>query len=90
MPDAIADWQELLDRFEDDIDPSSVNERTWMPPAAPLPASLADRARLVVARQQEAISRIEQEMSQVQLHLHALKRVPPVRSDAAVYLDVDG
>lgn len=90
MPDATADWQELLDRFEDDIDPSSVNERTWMPPAAPLPASLADRARLVVARQQEAISRIEQEMSQVQLHLHALKRVPPVRSDAAVYLDVDG
>ncbi|SEB90414.1 hypothetical protein SAMN04489806_2087 [Paramicrobacterium humi] len=90
MPDAIADWQELLDRFEDDLASQTADERTWMPPGAPLPASLADRARLIVARQREAIARIEQEMSQVQLHLHALKRVPPVRTDAAIYLDVDG
>ncbi|GAB2518272.1 hypothetical protein [Paramicrobacterium agarici] len=90
MPDAIAEWTALLDRFEADLNASTASTSLWQPAATPLPDALADRARQLAERQRDAIARIAHEKAQVQQHLNALKRLPPVRGDAAVYLDVDG
>lgn len=64
----------------------------WAPPAGlgPLPESLAERARVLEAAQQDLAARLAEARSTVATHLGALRAVPSARRDAPVYLDVRG
>ncbi|MDT0156376.1 hypothetical protein Q9R19_01935 [Microbacterium sp. ARD32] len=82
-------WEELLDRFERDLD-SSREPASWHPPAEPLPAELADRAREVLRRQQEHIAVVRAEQDAIAHQLVALRRVPDTSADVPAFLDVAG
>ncbi|BDZ39181.1 hypothetical protein [Microbacterium suwonense] len=81
-------WEELLDRFENDLD-SARDAAPWHPPAEPLPAELADRAREVLRRQQQRITAISAEQASVAQQLTALRRVPDAAVGVPAFLDVD-
>ncbi|WP_431806830.1 hypothetical protein [Microbacterium paraoxydans] len=95
-----AEWDELLDRMEQDAErilaaPDGTLDAhqlpPWTPPATPLPAHLAERARRVIDRQRAAMDRVRGERDGLRQHLGAVNRVPaPREPDAPAYLDVDG
>lgn len=82
-------WEALLDRFERDL-VSSQDPAPWHPPAEPMPAELADRAREVLRRQQERIGAVRAEQDAIAHQLVALRRVPDSSSDVPAFLDVAG
>lgn len=84
-----AAWEALLDRFELELD-SAEDVSPWHPPAEPLPAELADRAREVLRRQQERIGAVRAEQDAIAHQLVALRRVPDSSSDVPAFLDVAG
>ncbi|MEU4016724.1 hypothetical protein AB0E56_15790 [Microbacterium sp. NPDC028030] len=97
---SIDEWTALLDRLEEDADrilaaaPGTADAADllpWSPPATPLPAALADRARAVVERQRSAMDRTRADLDDLRQHLGAVRRIPSTaRPDAPAYLDVDG
>lgn len=82
-------WVELLDRFECELD-GAQDAPAWHPPAEPLPAELADRAREVLRRQQARIAAIRAEQDSIAHQLVALRRVPDTAADVPAFLDVAG
>jgi hypothetical protein len=65
----------------------------WSAPSliGPLPTSLITRARRILAEQQDAVRRLDEEREVVAQHLAAVRSVPAIRADKqAVYLDVTG
>jgi hypothetical protein len=65
----------------------------WRPPVdlGPLPASLLDRARALVARQQATAQAITRAMVVNRRHLHALASLTaPAAPARPVYIDVEG
>lgn len=83
-------WVALLDGFERELDEPAGGLSPWTPPATPLPAELADRARRVLERQHEQMTRTRSELDETRDHLEALRRVPAARTDAPAYLDMNG
>ena len=82
-------WEALLDRFERELD-GAQDTAAWHPPASPLPAELADRAREVLRRQQEHIAAVRAEQDAIAHQLVALRRVPDTSADVPAFLDVAG
>jgi len=87
---AIAEWSELLDRFERDLDAAEPSREPWRPAASPLPAPLVERARGIARRQQRRLERLEQERAETAGQRAALRRVPVAPRRAPAYLDLDG
>ncbi len=87
-----AAWLALLERFERDLDESPSDPAPWAPilQPAPLPAELVDRATRLVARQEQRMTRLREELAATRAHLDAIGMVPPLRGDAAAYVDVNG
>ncbi|MCR2813974.1 hypothetical protein NQ166_10470 [Microbacterium sp. zg.Y1090] len=87
-----ASWLELLERFERDLDADAHDAAPWDPilKATPLPADLVARANRLVARQQERMAQLRTELAATRAHLDAIGMVPPLREDAAAYVDRDG
>lgn len=98
------EWTALLDRLEEDAGRILDAEqgaaeagaaeadivRSWTPPAAPLPAHLAERAQRVIALQRAAMSRARAELDELRPHLEAVRRVPADANDTPAYLDTNG
>lgn len=84
-----AAWDALLDLFERELD-GSPDTAAWHPPADPLPAELAERAREVLRRQQEHIAAVRAEQDAIAHQLVALRRVPDTSADVPSFLDVAG
>ncbi|WP_154792089.1 hypothetical protein [Occultella kanbiaonis] len=105
-PGEPATWAEFLDTLEREArrttvpTPSTMTTTTmpgpdgaaWVPPSGlgPLPAGLADRARMVLATQQEAAAALTGTMSAARRHRAALAAVPSADAGHPVYLDVTG
>lgn len=85
-------WLDLLARFEHDLESTTEAWEPWEPVIidTPLPEHLVDRARLIVARQQQRMARLQVEMLATRAHLDAVALVPALRADTAAYLDLDG
>jgi len=99
-------WRDMLDLFESDAaDPDAGSDAAgpgalaeagpvepWLPPRdlGPLPASLADRARAVLAAQAARAARVRADLTTVRSHLDALARIPADGAETAVYLDRNG
>ncbi len=81
-------WEALLDRFERDLDADEPSG-DWTPPASPLPEDLAPRARDIVARQQERMLRLRDDLDAVSRQQAALERVPREEPRPA-FLDIAG
>ncbi|MBD7957443.1 hypothetical protein H9651_07310 [Microbacterium sp. Sa4CUA7] len=88
----LATWLDLLERFERDLESTSEASEPWEPVIidTPLPEHLVDRARLIVARQQQRMARLQVELIATRAHLDAVGLVPARRTDTAAYLDLDG
>lgn len=86
-----AEWDEFLKRLERQLRESEPTVAEWQPPAADLPAHLAERVRVLVRAQQERMQRTRAELADIRAHLDALRHVRGTAADAApAYLDVDG
>ena len=88
-----AAWTALFDRLERELDDAELVaalDLEWQPPATPMPAELADRARALLLRQQQRISEIRAQQDAIAHQLVALRRVPDATADASAYLDVVG
>ncbi|MBZ2196851.1 hypothetical protein [Occultella gossypii] len=101
-----ATWAEFLDTLERDArhtavpSPSTTTATTmppadgaaWVPPSGlgPMPAGLADRARAVLAAQQDAAAALRGSMSAARRHRAAIAAVPSADAGHPVYLDVTG
>jgi hypothetical protein len=89
-----AAWTALFDRFERELDDAELAAELglepWHPPATPMPAELADRARALLLRQQQRIAEIRGQQDAIAHQLVALRRVPDAAADASAYLDVVG
>ncbi|MEV7631604.1 hypothetical protein AB0N64_04245 [Microbacterium sp. NPDC089318] len=85
-----AAWAALFDRFERELDDPKLVVEPWHPPAEPMPADLADRARALLLRQQQRIAEIRGQQDAIAHQLVALRRVPDAAADASAYLDVIG
>lgn len=90
-------WRDMLDLFETDAAASDAVVEAepvepWLPPLdlGPLPESLADRARAVLAAQSDRTARLRTDMTTVRSHLDALARIPADAAETAVYLDRNG
>jgi hypothetical protein len=85
-------WLDLLARFEHDLESPLDAWEPWEPVIidTPLPEHLVDRARLIVARQEQRMARLQVEMIATRAHLDAVGMVPALRTDTAAYLDLDG
>lgn len=94
-------WETILDRLELDVllserkltDPDAPDPEPWSEPhlPGPIPADLVDRARTLLARQQEVRDKLAVAALTVRRHEQLAVRMdlavtPPARS---VYLDVD-
>lgn len=94
-PDA-ADPDAASDAGSDAAEPAALAEAApvepWLPPRdlGPLPASLADRARAVLAMQAARAARLRADLTTVRAHLDALARIPAEGAETAVYLDRNG
>ncbi|GEB44472.1 MULTISPECIES: hypothetical protein [Microbacterium] len=84
-------WAALLDAFEraldagDEVDPGAFER-----PAGPPPQHLVTRARDVLERQLRAIEELGVARAELAREIAALRRIPPTRVSAPVYLDVRG
>ncbi len=92
MPDDLAAWLAVLDRFERALEAADVQlePETFDPPTGPIPDELRARAESVLARQQMMISGLAASRAGVAREIAALRRVPTPRQDAPAYLDVEG
>ncbi|WP_417564405.1 hypothetical protein [Microbacterium sp.] len=81
-------WEELLDRFEQDLDDATTIRR-WTRPDQPLPEHLTERAQRVWQRQQEQLHRMSAVRDDLHRQLVALRRIPPTRGDTPALLDRD-
>jgi hypothetical protein len=94
------EWSTMLDRLEQDAGrilaaapgtAADADLAPWSPPATPLPAELADRARRVVELQRSAMERTRADLEDLRQHLGAVSRIPSTRRpEEPAYLDVDG
>ena len=90
-----AAWSALLDRFEQDLrtiaaadgDSDEGTIAPWEPPATPLPPELAERAGLLLARQQLQSEITRAALTELRGHRDALDRIP-VSRDGSAYLDI--
>ncbi len=83
-------WHALLDRLEADVDSPGTGHWRPVEDAAPLPPELADRARRIVARQQQRLASLRADLAATRAHLDALSLIPAERMDAAAYIDREG
>ena len=83
-----AGWEVLLDRFEHDLADAAA-PRTWTPPDTALPPEFADRARALLARQDERMQQLRDELDELHGQIAALRQVPRMRGDIPILLDVD-
>jgi hypothetical protein len=98
-----ADWEAVLTAMEADLattissipptgdTPSRPAGWSDPTPIGPIPANLIARARRILADQDAAVLRLEEERTIVARHLVALRSVPAIGAQKqAVYLDVTG
>ncbi|MDQ4213192.1 hypothetical protein [Microbacterium capsulatum] len=95
MPDDLAAWLAVLDRFERALDAADAEagadvEPAFEPPPGPPPAELVERARAVLARQRLTIDALVVSRAATARELAALRRVPSAPADTPAYLDVEG
>lgn len=92
MPDNLSAWLTVLDQFERALDAADeqLDEQSFDAPPGPVPEELRERAEAVLARQQLMIGGLVTSRAHVAREIAALRRVPTSKSDAPVYLDVEG
>ncbi|WP_435745204.1 hypothetical protein [Microbacterium sp. PMB16] len=92
MPENLAAWLTVLDRFERALDAADeqLDPEPFEPPAGPVPEELRERAEAVLARQQLMIGGLMTSRVNVARELAALRRVPTTPQDTPAYLDVEG
>lgn len=89
-----ARWHKVLDQLERDASAIESGDRIlteWTPPdnIGPLPAELADRARHVKRRLDNAMSTLSRERDDTLAQLGALRKMPePDHAARPVFLDV--
>lgn len=85
-------WLVLLERFERDLDVPAEAIGLWDPVelTTPLPVHLFDRARQIIARQEQRMAQVRAELAATRAHLDAVGLVLPPRGDTAAYVDRDG
>jgi hypothetical protein len=83
-----AEWEALLDRFEQDLADTAA-PHAWTRPNTTLPPELADRARTVVTCQDQRIRQLRDALDELRGQIAALRQVPGMRGDTPVLLDVD-
>jgi hypothetical protein len=94
-------WRGIIDDLESDLarvqagtvgrDGGRVSSADWSPPAivGPLPDEYALYVRELIARQREAVTRLEEAKRVTGEHLGAVRAAATSTNDA-VYLDVEG
>ena len=92
MPENLAAWLTVLDRFERALDAADeqLDPQPFEPPTGPVPEELRARAEAVLARQQLMIGGLMTSRANVARELAALRRVPTTPQDTPAYLDVEG
>lgn len=92
MPENLAAWLTVLDRFERALDAADeqLDPQPFDPPVGPVPEELRERAEAVLARQQLMIGGLATSRAKVARELAALRRVPTAPHDTPAYLDVEG
>jgi len=86
-------WERALDALEVALARAEATELPpldWQPPQGlgALPESLLGRAQRLHAEQLRALAELERRRRSAEEQLAALRSIPPLRTDAAIYLDV--